>query len=147
MADAFPGQTFQRPVNVVSDGTDMLYVVQQSGQVFQVPKLRAQGQQQPKRLWLDLSRVCWHKDQGGLLDLAFHPQYATNGRFFVSYTAANQGNAQMPAKMVIAAFRASGGRADPNSQQVLLPDPQEDELAPRGRHLLRRRRTPLYLHG
>ena len=29
----------------------------------------------------------------GLLGLAFHPQYATNGRFFVYYTRAGDGDA------------------------------------------------------
>ena len=52
----------------------------------------------------------------GLLGLAFHPDYQTNGRFFVNYTAAN------PARTIVAEYRVSNDarRADPQSARVLL---------------------------
>ncbi len=60
-------------------------------------------------------RVGDNKNEQGLLGVAFHPDYAQNGRFFVNYTN-NQGNT------VIARFNVSDdpNRADPDSERILL---------------------------
>jgi len=50
----------------------------------------------------------------GLLGLAFDPQYATNGFFYVNYTAAN------PRRNVISRFVSKGDAADPVSETVVL---------------------------
>jgi glucose/arabinose dehydrogenase len=52
----------------------------------------------------------------GLLGLAFHPQYATNGFFFVYYTRSSDGD------IVIARYHVSSdpNRADPASATILL---------------------------
>jgi glucose/arabinose dehydrogenase len=47
----------------------------------------------------------------GLLGLAFHPHYATNGKFYVFYTARSNGGPQ-PFVNVVAEY--TGGRTDPN---------------------------------
>jgi glucose/arabinose dehydrogenase len=55
-------------------------------------------------------------DERGLLGLAFHPDYAKNGRFFVYYTSSNAN--------VVAEYRVSAGnpdRADVNSGRVVFP--------------------------
>ena len=55
----------------------------------------------------------------GLLGLAFHPQYAQNGRFFVNYTRSIGGQLQS----VIAEFTASGTNAnfaDPATENILM---------------------------
>jgi hypothetical protein len=49
--------------------------------------------------------------ENGLLGLAFHPQYATNGTFFVTYTARNTGDPANPQRDVLARCQVS---ADPN---------------------------------
>jgi glucose/arabinose dehydrogenase len=49
----------------------------------------------------------------GLLGLAFHPDYETNGYFYVNYTGAD-GNTR------ISRFQASGNSADKNSETYLL---------------------------
>jgi glucose/arabinose dehydrogenase len=46
----------------------------------------------------------------GLLGLAFHPQYATNGKFYVFYTAKSAG----PLPLVDVVVEYTGGRTDPN---------------------------------
>ena len=49
--------------------------------------------------------------ENGLLGLAFHPKYATNGTFFVTYTARNTGDAANPQRDVLVRCQVS---ADPN---------------------------------
>ena len=72
-------------------------------------------------------------DERGVLGLAFHPQYATNGRFFVYYSAPLRPGA--PAGFnhtaTFAEFRVSAApnRADPTSERILL---QIDK--PQGNH-------------
>jgi glucose/arabinose dehydrogenase len=66
--------------------------------------------------FLDISeRVGSNSNEQGLLGLAFHPQYAQNGRFFVNYTDVN-------GDTVIARFQVSSdpNLADPDSEVELL---------------------------
>ena len=64
-------------------------------------------------------------DERGLLGLAFHPEFADNGRFFVFYTAPLRegGPAGFNATSHVSEFRVSSGdpnRADPDSERILL---------------------------
>ncbi len=64
--------------------------------------------------------------ENGLLGLAFHPQYATNGTFFVTYTARNAGDPQNPQRDVLARCQVSAtdpNRADPASCVDVLSIP------------------------
>lgn len=68
------------------DGTGSLFVVEQTGRIRAL--LRA-GDKPPllhRRPFLDLTDRVLSGGERGLLGLAFHPQYKTNGRFFVNYT-------------------------------------------------------------
>lgn len=61
-------------------------------------------------------------DERGLLGLAFHPQYTTNGRFFVDYSAPTT-TPGMDHKDVIAEFHVSAQNpdvADPTSEIILF---------------------------
>ena len=115
------------PVSLVppGDGSGRLFVVDQAGLIR---VLAADGTllAQP---FLDLrSRMVALMpgfDERGLLGLAFHPQYASNGRFFVYYTAPLRagGPAGFNATSHISEFRVSAGdpnRADPASERLLL---------------------------
>src|SRR4029077_1189226 len=58
-------------------------------------------------------------DEKGLLTMAFHPQYAQNGRFFVDYTRRVSGQLQS----VIAEYHVSStdpNKADPASGKEIL---------------------------
>jgi glucose/arabinose dehydrogenase len=104
------------PVFVTSalDGSGRLFIVEQAGRI----KVVEQGSQSPTVFANIVSRVLSGGERG-LLGLAFHPQYRTNGRFFVDYTRRPDG------ATVIAEYHVS---ADPNvaepGETVLLTIPQ-----------------------
>src|SRR6185436_14059552 len=88
-ARAFPSVSFTQPVALVTPPgeTRRLFVVEKTGRIWVMPDVTAAN---PTRtLFLDLSaRVATGEgtDERGLLALAFHPNYATNGQFYVWYT-------------------------------------------------------------
>src|SRR5947207_1853436 len=71
------------PVFVTSarDGSNRLFVVEQPG----VIQVLAPGSSSPS-VFLDIRTRVQSGGEQGLLGLAFHPQFASNGRFFVDYT-------------------------------------------------------------
>jgi len=100
-------------VGHAGDGSQRLFIVEQDG-IIRV----LQARQSTPTVFLDVRPRIATDGEQGLLGLAFHPQYATNGRFFVYYTRAGDGT------IVIAEYRVS---ADPNiadaTEQVLLTIP------------------------
>ncbi len=72
------------------DGTRRLFIVEQAGiiKVFQ-PVGNTTG------IFLDIRTRVLSGGEQGLLGLAFHPQYAANGRFFVYYTRRTDGAIQI----------------------------------------------------
>lgn len=97
----------------VPDGEGLLAVVTQTGAVvtFQNdPDVKSFD------LLLDISdRVSRDGDEEGLLGLAFDPDYAENGEFFVYYSAAD------PLRSVLSRFvTGDSGLADPSSEVVIL---------------------------
>jgi glucose/arabinose dehydrogenase len=68
-------------VGSAPDGSPRLYVVEQTGRI----RIVADGAVSATP-FLDLSGVVSCCGERGLLGLAFHPDYAANGRFFVNYT-------------------------------------------------------------
>ena len=101
----------QRPVYAThaGDGSGRLFVVEKAGTI----RVVRNGVPEPTS-FLDITdRVGSSGSEQGLLSVAFHPQFAQNGRLFVDYTDRN-GNT------VIARFSAAGDHADPASETVLL---------------------------
>ncbi len=114
---AFPNLTFARPVDLqhAGDGSNRIFVVEQSGiiRVFaNDPAVASAG------VFLDITGpVNDSGNEEGLLGLAFHPDFETNGFFYVNYTAAS------PRRTVIARYHLSANdsnKAEPASGQVLL---------------------------
>lgn len=100
-----------RPVDLQADGSGRLFIIEKDGRI----RILQDGQllDQP---FLDITdRVGSDGNEQGLLGLAFHPQYAQNGRFFVNYTN-NNGDTE------IARFQVSTdpNRADQNSEVKLI---------------------------
>ena len=87
-----------------------LIVVGQSGILWRVPIAGGDP-----TVFLDISERVGDGGELGLLGVAFHPDFETNGRFFVDYTAND-------ARITISEFAviAKASVADPDSEQVLL---------------------------
>lgn len=86
-----------------------LYIVQQSGRILIQDRGRMLGTP-----FLDISSSISSGGERGLLGLAFHPGYASNGRFYVNYTEPS-GDTR-----VVEYRRAGANRADPASARTLL---------------------------
>jgi glucose/arabinose dehydrogenase len=88
--DAFPGaERWIRPLwfGALEPGKPWHAVVEQRGLVY-VVRIESNGTSGARSVFLDLSdAVRTRGNEQGLLGLAFHPRFATNGRFFVYYSA------------------------------------------------------------
>src|SRR3954454_16556268 len=86
---AYPELPVQRPVWLCEapDGTGRLFLVEQVGRIRVLPKER-NGKEAP--VFLDITeRKPYTSNEEGLLALAFHPQFKSNGKFYVFYTQQN----------------------------------------------------------
>lgn len=106
-----------RPTNVASasDGSNRLFVCEQGGPLRIVEET---GELLPEP-FLDLSGVVNSTGEAGLLSVAFHPDYAANGRLFVNFVSDREG----VARSYISQYQVDPGnpnRVDPNSERVLL---------------------------
>jgi glucose/arabinose dehydrogenase len=102
------------------DGTGRLFILEQTGRI----RIVRDGELASSP-YLDITdRVGSSANEQGLLGLAFHPNYADNGLFYVNYTD-RQGDT------VIARFSVSADpdRGDPASETTVLTIPQ-----PAGNH-------------
>lgn len=105
---------FSAPIQVTNagDGTHRLFVVEQTGKIRIVKNGSVLSTP-----FLDLTGLIVCCGERGLLGLAFHPNYASNGYLYVDYTRASDG------ATVIARYRVSASNAnqvDPASALVLF---------------------------
>ncbi len=96
------------------DGSGRLFIALQAGTI-----ILYDGQQVLPAPFLDISALVTAGGEQGLLSVAFHPNYAANGFFYVNYTDVN-------GDTVIARYRVSvnPNSADPSSATILLTIPQ-----------------------
>src|SRR5437870_1344394 len=117
---AFPELKFDRPLwmEEIPDGSKRLAVMQQDGKVL---LLSANRKPNETKTFLDISdRKPWVQNEEGLLALAFHPQFKTNGLFYIYYTQ------QSPKREVLSEVRVSGSerdKADPGTERILMEVP------------------------
>ena len=118
---AYPGLTFVGPLDIqpAIDGTNRMFVVEKRGFIW---VFESDYNTTTKIDFLDLTDTVTPKGEGGLLGLAFHPDYASNGYFFVFYVT------KTPNRSIIARYHVSSDPnvADDESRVVLLDVPQPD---------------------
>lgn len=74
---------FSNPVEITNAGDSRVFVVQKTGAI---KILNANGTVNPTNFLTLTSATISSSGERGLLGLAFHPDYATNGLFYVNYT-------------------------------------------------------------
>ena len=102
--------TATSPTDIVHAGDGRLFIVEQGGRIRILP---AGGG--ALTTFLDISPLVSGGFEQGLLSLAFHPGYAQNGFFYVSYT-------DTAGDSVVAQHSVSGNPdvADPNSASIIF---------------------------
>ena len=104
------------PMSVTSanDGSGRLFVVERVGRI----RVIQDGQLLPEP-FLDVGeQVKLDSVEQGLLGLAFHPDYETNGRFFIDYSDYLTNGDHFLSEFTVSA--ADPNQADPESERVLL---------------------------
>lgn len=113
---AFDKLRFDRPLYLTAapDGTDRLFVVEQSGRVL---SFENRDDVEKADVFLDIrKRVRTQHNEEGLLGLAFPPDYERSGVFYVDYSASK------PRRSQLSRFRVNSDRtaADPDSEESIL---------------------------
>ena len=116
VATAFTNLAFAAPIERTSpnDNTDRISVASQTGLIHVSEN---QGKIKSASIFLDLSSRLVGSGERVLLGLAFHPDYKTNGYFYINYTKDNK------LVTVIARFKVRASNrhvADPESALILL---------------------------
>ncbi|MCC6733219.1 MAG: PQQ-dependent sugar dehydrogenase, partial [Candidatus Omnitrophica bacterium] len=124
-------------VTHAGDGSDRLFVVQQRGRIRILDANRnLLGTDFLNLGSTGLDRVSRSGSERGLLGLAFHPDYAQNGRFFVNYTLRST-NPNLDGDTIIAEYQVSP--SDPNvalpTEKIILGPIDQPESNHNGGHL------------
>jgi len=135
VADAFSGLTFTQPVNLATAPGDAqrLWVVERQGNIRIIPNVTAPA----TGTFLNLNTVLTGRGESlgntvdrGLMSMALHPQYATNGYFYIWY---NVRNAAQTFFWRVSRFTRSAGNpntADPATELILI-----QQADPNGYHM------------
>jgi uncharacterized repeat protein (TIGR03806 family) len=116
MTTAFTGLTFTAPLAFATPPgeTNRLFVVERAGRIKVIPNLNSPT----SSTFLDISARVTTAGEEGMVGLAFHPNYASNGFFYVFYTT-NVGGGR---RERLSRFKvsASANVADAASEQVMI---------------------------
>ncbi len=105
----------QRPVHLTApDGDDRLFIVEKTGRI----RIVEQGLLLATP-FLDLSSSVSGGNEQGLLSLAFHPDFGSNGQFFVNYTDTGGSTRVERYEMT-----SDPNIADPTTGQLIMMIPQ-----------------------
>ena len=124
--------TDERPlwISEAPDGSGRLFVVYQDGKILVTKKGSDGG---GAKTFFDIaSRHPYFENEDGLLSMAFHPGFKTNGLFYVYYNQKNPADQHtqplnFPFRSVISEFKVSAtdpDQADSSSERILLEVPQ-----------------------
>ena len=118
---AFPEVKLNRPLwmEEAPDGSKRLFVVEQGGKVFILLQDRNGKELRP---FLDITnRRPYVQNEEGLLAMAFHPQFKTNGAFYIFYSQ------QSPKRSVLSEIQVSKtdpDKADLATERILMEIPK-----------------------
>jgi glucose/arabinose dehydrogenase len=117
---AYDNFQVERPIFIehAGDGSNRLFIGSQLGKIFVLPN--PDTDEEPE-LFLDISdRVIYddRQNEEGLLGLAFHPQFKTNGQFFLYYTSTAEPQLSYISRFTV--MKDDPTKADPNSEELLM---------------------------
>ena len=122
----FPALSFSAPVAMLQapNDTTRWFVVEQGGIVRVFQNLPAVA---TSTVFIDISDRVTMDGEAGLLGMAFHPQFSTNGRAFLFYSHRDAGGNLMSR---LSEFSSTNGgaslNADPESILITLPKPNNE---------------------
>jgi len=121
----FTSLALNRPIWMCQppDGSGRIFFVEQHGRIVIVPK-GGDGSTSTEYFNIESRRPLVDNEEG-LLSMAFHPGYKTNGLFYVYYNQQAGGN--KPRRSVISEFKVSAtnpDQADLASERILFEVPQ-----------------------
>lgn len=115
LQNAFPNLSFNNAVFLThaADSTDRIFIVEQAGRIKVFPN---SSNASSAKEYLNITDRVSSGGEKGLLGLAFHPDYETNGYFYVNYTASN------PERTVISRFQVTNNpdSANKNNEFQIL---------------------------
>ena len=128
----FPNLQIDRPVwmSQAPDGSARFFVIAQAGTIFVVKKGSDGGD---AKEFLNIEdRRPYFDNEDGLMSIAFHPGFKTNGLFYIYYNQRNPADQHKQPqnysfRSVISEFKVSAtdpDKADTNSERILLEVPQ-----------------------
>ncbi len=109
---------FTRPVDIAHCGDSRLFIVEQRGYIWVLDSL---GNRLPDPFLNIDPRVRSTGNEQGLLGLAFPPDYAQSGLFYVYYTRETDGDTRVSRFSV---KPDNPNQADPDSEEILLTQDQ-----------------------
>ena len=116
LKNAYPALSFSSPLGFypTNDTTNRICVLEQAGVIRIFPN---DSTASSSKTFLDIHAKVISGGELGLLGLAFHPGFASNGYFYLDYTR------NSPLRTVISRFRVSATNpdsADPSSEYIIL---------------------------
>ncbi|MEW5852031.1 MAG: PQQ-dependent sugar dehydrogenase [Myxococcota bacterium] len=118
---AFPDLTFEQPLLLLQAPGDAsrFFVVEKAGRV----KVFNAANPTTATVWLDITERVNDHGEGGLLGMAFHPDFAFNGEVYLSYTT--DGTGQQGVSVFISRLSRftspdNGVTLDANSEDIVL---------------------------
>ena len=130
LTSTFPAITFERPIwmSEAPDDSGRLFVIEQAGRILAIQK-GTDGSAGTEFLNIT-NRHPYMTDEEGLMSIAFHPGFKTNGLFYIYYNQENTGgHSFFPRRSVISEMKVSAD--NPNALLTLPPSESSSKCSNR----------------